>query len=97
MKHFMSIKNIICESDKFFYLEEEQTIVPVGEPTHWCAPIVLVPKPSNGERICEDLTRLNKNIQREFYPIPTLNNCLEQLKTDSVFSKLDANSGYWQI
>lgn len=76
--------------------EEKQIIVPVVEPTQWCALVVVVSKPFNQVRICVDLTHLNKNIRREFYPISTLDYLLGQLKTATVFNKLNASGGYWQ-
>ena len=38
----------------------------VDEPTDWCAPTVVVPKPSGEVRICFDLTKLNANINPSF-------------------------------
>ncbi|UYV79900.1 K02A2.6-like [Cordylochernes scorpioides] len=49
--------------------------------SEWCAPMVLVAKPSGKLRICVDLSILNQNILREIHPIPVL----------------DDNSGFWQI
>ena len=34
---------------------------------------------------------------REFHPIPTIDVTLEQLNGAKVFSKLDTNSGFWQV
>ena len=43
------------------------------------------------------LTELNKAIQREVHPMPSVNESLAKLGNSKIFSKLDANSGYWQI
>ena len=72
-------------------------IEPVDEPTEWCAPMVYVGKPDGDIRICVDLTRLNKNVERELHPMPVVEHTLGQLTGAKVFSKLDANSGFWQI
>ena len=47
-------------------------------------------------RICSDMTRLNKAVKREIHPMATVEGSLAQVK-GNVFSKLDANSGFWQI
>ena len=40
---------------------------------------------------------LNENVLREAHPIPKVNETLAQLTGATRFSKLDANSGFWQI
>ncbi|UYV65638.1 K02A2.6-like [Cordylochernes scorpioides] len=65
--------------------------------SEWCSPMVLVAKPSGKLRICVDLSILNQNILREIHPIPVVEHTLAQLKGAKVFTKLDANSGFWQI
>lgn len=72
-------------------------IEPVDEPTEWCAPIVVAPKPNEEIRMCVDLTKLNKAVKRELYPMPTVETTLGRLSKGSIFTKLDANSGYYQI
>ena len=69
----------------------------VREPTPWCAAMVVVPKPSGAVRICVDMKPLNENVLREVHPMPKVDTTLAQLTGATVFSKLDANSGFWQI
>ncbi|UYV75118.1 K02A2.6-like [Cordylochernes scorpioides] len=77
---------------------EKGVIGKVEQPTDWCAPMVIVPKPSSNDlRICVDLTALNKFVKREQYPIPSVEYTLAQMGGAKLFSKLDANSGFWQI
>jgi transposase InsO family protein len=76
---------------------QQGVISPVSVPTEWCAAMVVVPKRSGEVRICVDLTGLNKAVQREVYPLPQTDHLLCQLAGAKVFSKLDANSGFWQI
>ena len=78
-------------------MEKLGVIVRVNEPTNWCAGMVPVPKKNGKVRICMDLTRLNENVQRERHPLPAVDQVLAQLSGARVFSKLDANSGFWQI
>lgn len=78
-------------------MEKLGVISRVNEPTDWCAGMVVVPKPNGQVRICVDLTRLNDSVCRERHPLPAVDQTLAQLAGAKVFSKLDANSGFWQI
>ena len=72
-------------------------ITEVTQPTNWCAGMVIVPKPNGQVRICVDLTKLNANVCRERHILPSVETLLGQLSRAKHFSKLDANSGFWQI
>ena len=67
------------------------------EPTAWCAGMVVVPKKNGSIRICVDLKPLNENVMREVHPLPKVDDTLAQMSGARIFSKLDANSGFWQI
>ena len=60
----------------------------VDEPTDWCAPMVVVPKPSGKVRICVDLTELNANIKREVHPLPSVDYTLGNLGTQRYSPRL---------
>ena len=78
-------------------MEKAGVISKVTEPTPWCAGMVVVPKKSGAVRICVDLKPLNKSVLREVHPLPKVDETLAQLADARIFSKLDANSGFWQI
>ena len=78
-------------------MEKVGVISKVSEPTPWCAGMVVIPKKSGSMRICVDLKPLNKSILREVHPLPRVDETLAQLAGGKIFSKLDANSGFWQI
>jgi hypothetical protein len=69
----------------------------VEEPTEWCSALTIAPKPGGKIRLCVDLTNLNKSVRREVYPLPRVSEMLSQLAEGKMFSKLDANSGFWQV
>ncbi|RXN04213.1 Retrovirus-related Pol poly from transposon [Labeo rohita] len=69
----------------------------ITEPTEWCAPMVPVPRKSGQVRICVGLNRLNQAVERERYILPTLDDILPQMAGATMFSLLDAESGFWQI
>ena len=69
----------------------------VKEATDWCAPMVPVMKKKKKPRICVDLTKLNKPVKRERFMLPTLEDVAPNLSGATVFSTVDASSGFWQI
>ena len=64
--------------------------------TSWCAPMVVVPKPNGDVRICVDLTKLNESVLRETHPLPSVDYTLAKFGGAKMFSKMDANSAFWQ-
>ena len=55
----------------------------------------MVPKKAGAIRICVDLKPLNEHVLREVHPLPKVDDTLAQMTGAKVFSKLDANSGFW--
>jgi hypothetical protein len=78
-------------------MQKLKVITPITEPTQWCAGMVPVLKPNGSVRICVDLTELNKAVQREIHPMSSVDESLAKLGKSRVYSKLDANSGFWQL
>ena len=77
---------------------DQGIISSVTQPTDWCAPMVVVPKPSSGDvRITTDFTELNRAVRREKFEMPSVDFALGRLGGAKFFSKLDANSGFFQI
>ena len=83
--------------DELTRMEAEGVISPVTEPTEWCSGIVIAPKRNGKIRLCVDLTALNKAVKREVHSMSTVDQNLAMIQESKVFSKLDANSGFWQI
>lgn len=78
-------------------MESLGVISKVDEPTPWCSGIVIVPKKAGTIRICVDLKRLNENVLRQVHPLPKVDETLAQLAGAKIFSKIDANCGFWQV
>ncbi|XP_064461585.1 uncharacterized protein K02A2.6-like [Ornithodoros turicata] len=78
-------------------LQQEGVIRKVDSPTEWCSGLVVVPKATGGHRLCVDLTKLNQVVMRERHDLPTVDQVLGLLGDSTVFSKLDAASGFYQV
>ena len=69
----------------------------VDQPTDWVNSVVYVTKPSGELRICLDPKDLNTCVRRPHHYTQVLEDILPQPQGASVFTILDARSGYWNV
>lgn len=69
--------------------------------SNYNSPIILVPKKStNGEkkyRLCVDYRELNRRLVPDKFPLPRMDEVLDNLGRARYFSTLDLYAGFWQV
>jgi len=97
LQHDAPLPNIACIGCQLFEMEEikkqvqelldQRVIRPSTSPCG--SPIFLVPKKYDTCRICVDYHALNKITVKNHYPLPCIDDLLDQLKNVVYFTKLD--------
>nr|GEV45935.1 putative reverse transcriptase domain-containing protein [Tanacetum cinerariifolium] len=82
-------------SDQLKELADKGCIRPSSSP--WGASVLFVKKKDGSFRMCIDYRELNKLAVKNRYPLPRIDNLLDQLQGLSVYSKIDLRSGYHQL
>jgi len=63
----------------------------------WISPAVIKEKKDGTLRFCVDYRKLNACTVKDSFPLPRIDDILDQLSGNNWFSILDLKSGYWQI
>lgn len=63
----------------------------------WGAPVLFIPKKDGSFRMCVDYRALNALTIKNSYPLPNIDDLMNQVHGAKIFSKIDLHSGYHQI
>ena len=74
---------------------DQGIVVPSKSP--WASPVVLVAKKDSSMRFCVDYRRLNSVTKTDVFPLPRVEDSLDQLSRSRYFTMLDLAAGYWQV
>lgn len=77
------------------YLVREGLAKPSSSP--WSSPCLLVPKSDGNYRFCTDYRKINAVTVPDCFPLPRMEDCIDNLGSAQFVSKLDLLKGYWQV
>ncbi|GJW57045.1 putative reverse transcriptase domain-containing protein [Tanacetum coccineum] len=75
---------------------QEIELIPGAMPP-WGVPILFVKKKDGSFRMCIDYRELNKLTVKNRYPLPRIDDLVDQLQGSQFFSKIDLRSGHHQL
>ncbi|XP_063586255.1 uncharacterized protein LOC134763618 [Penaeus indicus] len=76
-------------------LQDQGLIRPSLSP--WASPVVLVPKTGGPFRLCIDYRKVNAVTVPDSYPLPRMDDIIDDLGKAKYLSKLDLLQGYYQV
>jgi hypothetical protein len=88
----MSVDELVELKKQLKELSDKGYIRPSASP--WGSPILFVKKKDGSMRMCIDYRNLNAMTVKNKYPLPRIDDLLDQLKDAKFFSKIDLRSGY---
>jgi len=77
------------------YMLDNQLISPSS--SSWSSPVVLVDKGQNQHRLCFDYRKVNAVTQSGRFPIPRIEDCIDQIGQAKFITKIDLLKGCWQV
>lgn len=81
--------------------EEVQKLIRLGiirvSESEWNSRVVPITKPDGSLRLCIDFRPLNNITVKEPYPMPVIDEIIDNLSGSKIFSTIDAKNGYYQI
>ncbi|GFV55503.1 retrovirus-related Pol polyprotein from transposon 412 [Trichonephila clavipes] len=63
----------------------------------YCSPIVLCKKKDGNLRICIDYRKINSKTEKDQYPLPLIEEVLDQLQSGNFFSTIDLKNGFFHV
>ena len=63
----------------------------------WASPTVLITKKDGKTRFCVDYRELNQVTVKDAYPLPRVEDCIDNLEGAQWFCTMDVQSGFWQV
>lgn len=63
----------------------------------WSSPCLLDPKSDGSPRFCTNFRKVNAVTVLDAYPLPLIDDCIDEIGPANFVSKLDMLKGYWQV
>lgn len=84
-----------CIRKEVRYMLDNDIITPSS--SDWSSPCVLVPKADGSMRFCVDYRKVNKVTKTDSYPIPRIDDLIDQVSNAKFVTKIDLLTAYFQI
>ena len=81
---------------KWVGLTRQLSQIPASE-SPWASPVLLIKKKDGSWRFCIDYRRLNTATVKDAYPLPRIDDALDQQAEAKWFHTLVLASGNWQV
>jgi hypothetical protein len=91
----MPVNELVELKKQITELQAKGFIRPSSSP--WGAHVLFVEKKDGTQRMCIDYRSLNEVTIKNKYPLPRIEDLFDQMKGESVFSKINLTSGYHQL
>lgn len=88
------VKRKIIESEVKYLLDNDFA---VPSRSAWSSPCLLVPKPDGTHRFCTDYRKVNAITKPDSFPLPLMEDCVDNVGSAQFVTKLDLLKGYWQV
>ncbi len=63
----------------------------------WAFPCILVKQSGGSHRFCTDYRKVNALTKPDSYPLPRIEDCIDQVGSATYVSKFNLLKGYWQV
>lgn len=110
VKHDIDVGTATAIRQRFYRVSEEKRKVMDGEigymlengiaeasSSSWASPCLLVEKADKSPRFCTDFRKVNAVTKPDAYPLPRIEDCIDQVGAAQFVSKFDLLKGYWQV
>ena len=77
------------------YLLDNDFIEP--SQSDWSSPCILVPKPDGTCRMCTDYRKVNSVTKTDSFPVPRMDDSIDNIGQAKYVTKFDLLKGFWQI
>ncbi len=71
--------------------------IAIPSSSDWASPCLLVAKSDGSVRFCTDFCKLNSVTKPDCFPLPQVDDCIDQVGSAKFVTKLDLLKGYWQV
>lgn len=101
LEHNIDVSDSVPIRQRFYRVSEEKYMLENGivEPSSssWASPCLPIKKSDGSPHFCTDYQKVNEVTKLDAYPLPCLEDCVDQVGSAQFVSRLDLLKGYWQV